>query len=165
MTPEDDFYSKIGVNSGLLAADYSLVLAAEVEGVAGKYLYLTEEKQLIIYINKLDSDEQDLFKAALRSIQDRGVTFISSKRRDVLKKLKEFKPEFILFSAGFDAHTRDPLAHINLESENYNEITKKIIEIANTHSQGRVISFLEGGYDLFALSESIKEHFLGLTEN
>ena len=45
-----------------------------------------------------------------------------------------------------------PLANINLESENYNQITKMIIEIANIHSQGKVISFLEGGYDLLALS-------------
>ena len=81
-----------------------------------------------------------------------------------MENIDKFKPEIILISAGFDAHKRDPLAHINLESENYNEITKKIIEIANIHSQGRVISFLEGGYDLPALSESIKEHFLGLSE-
>ena len=82
-----------------------------------------------------------------------------------MENIDKFKPEIILVSAGFDAHKRDPLAHINLESENYKEISKKIIEIANTHSQGRIISFLEGGYDLVALSESIKEHFLGLSEN
>ena len=82
-----------------------------------------------------------------------------------MENIDKFKPEIILVSAGFDAHKRDPLAHINLESENFNEISKKIIEIANIHSQGRIISFLEGGYDLVALSESIKEHFLGLAEN
>ena len=79
--------------------------------------------------------------------------------------IDKFKPEIMLISAGFDAHKRDPLANINLESENYNQITKMIVEIANIHSKGRVISFLEGGYDLLALSESIKEHFLGLSEN
>jgi len=68
-------------------------------------------------------------------------------------------------SSGFDAHTRDPLAHINLESKDYYDLTTKIIEIANIHCQGRVISFLEGGYDLLALSESIKEHLSGLQEN
>ena len=94
-----------------------------------------------------------------------GKYFIKIFEEKILENIDKFKPEIILISAGFDGHTRDPLAHINLESENYNEITKKIIEIANTHSQGRVISFLEGGYDLFALSESIKEHLLGLKEN
>ena len=80
----------------------------------------------------------------------------------VLNPIDKFKPEIILISAGFDAHIRDPLANINLESEDFFFITKKIIEIADTHSKGRVISFLEGGYDLKALSESIREHLKGL---
>ena len=94
-----------------------------------------------------------------------GKNFIKIFEDKILENIDKFKPEIILISAGFDAHKRDPLAHINLESENYNEITKKIIEIANIHSQGRVISFLEGGYDLVALSESTKEHLVGLKEN
>ena len=91
-----------------------------------------------------------------------GESFIKIFENKILENIDKFKPEIILISAGFDAHQRDPLAHINLESEHFNEITKKIIEIANIHSHGRVISFLEGGYDLVALSESIKQHFLGL---
>ena len=94
-----------------------------------------------------------------------GKGFIKIFEEKILENINKFKPEIILISAGFDAHKRDPLAHVNLESENYNTITKKIIEVANLHSQGRVISFLEGGYDLVALSESIKEHFLGIKEN
>ena len=82
-----------------------------------------------------------------------------------MNNIDKFKPEIILISAGFDAHKRDPLANINLESKDYYDLTKKIIEIANIHCQGRVISFLEGGYDLLALSESIKEHLSGLQEN
>ena len=80
----------------------------------------------------------------------------------VLNPIDKFKPEIILISAGFDAHTRDPLANINLESEDFFKITKNIVDIANTHSKGRVISFLEGGYDLQALSESIIEHLNAL---
>ena len=82
--------------------------------------------------------------------------------KKILKPLDKFKPEVILISAGFDAHTRDPLANINLNSEDFFYITNKIIEIANIHSKGRAISFLEGGYDLVALSESIIEHLKGL---
>ena len=82
--------------------------------------------------------------------------------KKVLSPIERFKPEVILISAGFDAHKRDPLANINLESSDFFTITKKIVEIANTHSKGRVISFLEGGYDLLALSESIIEHLKGL---
>ena len=80
----------------------------------------------------------------------------------ILNKIDKFKPEIIILSTGFDAHYRDPLAQINLESHDFYLITKKIIEIANLHSNGRVISFLEGGYDLTALHESIKEHIKGL---
>ena len=89
-----------------------------------------------------------------------GVGNIFEKK--VLTPVEKFKPEVILISAGFDAHKRDPLANINLESSDFFTITKKIIEIANIHSKGRVISFLEGGYDLQALSESIIEHLKGL---
>jgi len=94
-----------------------------------------------------------------------GKNFIKILKNRILENIDKFKPEIILISAGFDAHKSDPLANINLESKDYNQITKMITEIANIHSQGRVISFLEGGYDLLALSESIKEHFLGLSEN
>jgi acetoin utilization deacetylase AcuC-like enzyme len=82
----------------------------------------------------------------------------------ILKNVDKFKPEIILISAGFDAHKRDPLASINLESEDYYSLTKSIVEIANRHCNGRVISFLEGGYDLLALSECIKAHLKGLSE-
>ena len=80
----------------------------------------------------------------------------------ILNPIDKFKPEVIIISAGFDAHIRDPLAHINLESEDFYKITKKIVEISNTHSKGKVISFLEGGYDLKALSESIRQHLSAL---
>ena len=89
--------------------------------------------------------------------------FIQILENEILDKINIFKPEVILVSAGFDAHKRDPLANINLESDDFKIITNKIVEIANIHCQGRIISFLEGGYDLLALSESIKEHLIALS--
>ena len=106
----------------------------------------------------------NIFNAPVLAGTD-GKNFIKILKNRILENIDKFKPEIILISAGFDAHKSDPLANINLESKDYNQITKMITEIANIHSQGRVISFLEGGYDLMALSESIKEHFLGLMEN
>ena len=103
----------------------------------------------------------NIFNATLKA----GTTskeFMAIFDQKVLKAIDKFKPEVILISAGFDAHKRDPLANINLESEDFFKITKNIVDIANTHSQGRVISFLEGGYDLQALSESIIEHLNAL---
>ena len=81
----------------------------------------------------------------------------------ILVNVDRFEPEVIIISAGFDAHKRDPLATINLDSEDYFTMTQDIVSIANRHSKGRVISFLEGGYDLQALSESIQSHFKGLS--
>ena len=81
----------------------------------------------------------------------------------ILVNVERFEPEVIIISAGFDAHKRDPLATINLNSEDYFTMTQDIVSIANRHSKGRVISFLEGGYDLQALSESIQSHFKGLS--
>ena len=81
----------------------------------------------------------------------------------ILVNVEHFEPEVIIISAGFDAHNRDPLATINLNSEDYFTMTQDIVGIANRHSKGRVISFLEGGYDLQALSESIQSHFKGLS--
>ena len=88
--------------------------------------------------------------------------FINIFSNKILNKVDKFKPEVILISAGFDAHIRDPLANINLISKDFFEITRRIVKLANTHSNGRIISFLEGGYDLTALSESIKEHLNAL---
>ena len=88
--------------------------------------------------------------------------FLEIFKKKIIKPVDSFKPEVILISAGFDAHTRDPLANINLNSEDFFQITNLIVEIANIHSKGRVISFLEGGYDLTALSESIIEHLKAL---
>ncbi len=81
-----------------------------------------------------------------------------------LKKLKEFKPEFILISAGFDSHKDDPLAQFELTSKDFYEITRRILEIAKSTCNGKVISTLEGGYDLNALQESTEMHVRALVE-
>jgi acetoin utilization deacetylase AcuC-like enzyme len=83
----------------------------------------------------------------------------------IFKKLKEFKPEFILLSAGFDAHKDDPLAQINLESKDYYILTKRIMSLAANLCEQKVVSILEGGYDLSALRESVNFHIKSLIEN
>jgi len=82
----------------------------------------------------------------------------------VLKKIEEFKPEFILLSAGFDAHKDDPLAQFQLESNDFYEITKRTLELSKLHCSGKVVSILEGGYDLNALKESTEMHVNALIE-
>ena len=82
----------------------------------------------------------------------------------VLKKIKYFRPEFILFSAGFDAHKDDPLAQLQLTSEDFYEITKRTLKYAKINCNSKVVSILEGGYDLNALAESTNEHVNALLE-
>jgi len=82
----------------------------------------------------------------------------------VLKKIKEFKPEFLLFSAGFDAHIDDPLAQLKLSSEDFYKITKRTMEVSKPFCNGNVVSILEGGYDLKALQDSTEKHVDALIE-
>ncbi len=80
------------------------------------------------------------------------------------KAMDSFKPELILVSAGFDAHRDDPLASLQFEDEDFYQITNMICAVANKHCAGRIVSFLEGGYDLDALARSVCEHLKGLLD-
>lgn len=72
--------------------------------------------------------------------------------------VEAFKPQMILVSAGFDAHAKDPLAQFRLREDDFKWITEEIVALADRHAQGRVVSFLEGGYDLHALAASVAVH-------
>jgi len=78
--------------------------------------------------------------------------------------LVEFKPEFIIFSAGFDAHKNDPLAQFQLNSNDFYEITKRTLMSTKNFTNGKAVSILEGGYDLKALAESANFHVNALLE-
>ena len=75
-----------------------------------------------------------------------------------------FKPEFVVISAGFDAHRDDPLASINLTEDGYASLTKMVVTIANRYASGHLISCLEGGYHLNALASSVESHLVTLLE-
>ena len=81
---------------------------------------------------------------------------------DVLPKLDAFNPDFILISAGFDAHRRDPLANLNLTEADYTWVTEKVCAIAKARCASRIVSTLEGGYDLKALADSASAHVKAL---
>jgi acetoin utilization deacetylase AcuC-like enzyme len=80
----------------------------------------------------------------------------------VLPVLDAFRPEALLISAGFDAHHADPLAQIQLSEECYERMTRLLVGVAETHCGGRVISALEGGYNLRALGRSVVRHLIAL---
>jgi acetoin utilization deacetylase AcuC-like enzyme len=80
----------------------------------------------------------------------------------ILPRLVEYKPELVIISAGFDAHHRDPLANLNLAEEDFAWATKKLMDVAEGCAGGRVVSLLEGGYDLQALGNSVAAHVTAL---
>jgi len=80
----------------------------------------------------------------------------------IFPELEKFNPDFILISAGFDAHALDPLASLNLNEDDFFWVTKRIKEIAETYCHGRVVSSLEGGYNLSVLGESAAAHVCAL---
>ena len=93
-------------------------------------------------------------------------------KQEVITKLKEFKPELIMLSAGFDAHKDDPIRSgeakvgLSLNEADYTRLTRRLLKVAERHAGGRVISVLEGGYDVSAgtnaLQSSFKAHTLAL---
>ena len=90
-----------------------------------------------------------------------GTIFLNA-YENIFRKIKEFKPEFILLSSGFDAHINDPLAQISLQSKDFAELTRRIMEVAKEICESKIVSVLEGGYDLDALQESTSLHVQAL---
>jgi acetoin utilization deacetylase AcuC-like enzyme len=89
---------------------------------------------------------------------DGGAAFRAAFETRILPRVSEFRPELVIISAGFDAHMRDPLANINLAEADFIWATQKLMDLADSCAGGRVVSLLEGGYDLQALGNSVAAH-------
>jgi acetoin utilization deacetylase AcuC-like enzyme len=99
----------------------------------------------------------NIVNAPLRA-GDGGPQFKAAMKERILPRLSAFGAELIIISAGFDAHVRDPLANLQFEAEDFGWATRKLMEIAEKTAQGRLVSVLEGGYDLQGLSQSAAAH-------
>jgi len=102
--------------------------------------------------------EHDTIVNAPLASEDGGVQFRAAFKSIILPQLKKFAPELIIISAGFDAHYRDPLASLNLKAEDFRWVTQQLMEVADGSAGGRIVSVLEGGYDLLGLQESVAAH-------
>jgi acetoin utilization deacetylase AcuC-like enzyme len=111
-----------------------------------------------------ESGEHDTIVNAPLRPGDDGAAFRAAFESRILPRLDDFRPELVIISAGFDAHMRDPLANINLDERDFAWVTKKIMDVADRHAGGRVVSLLEGGYDLEALGSSVATHVAALME-
>jgi len=106
-------------------------------------------------------EHNTIVNAPLRA-GDGGEKFRDAMTSVILPRLDGFKPDLVLISAGFDAHTRDPLANLNLVEADFAWATAKLMEAADKYCEGRVVSVLEGGYDLQGLAQSAAVHVLTL---
>ncbi|MGI8526508.1 MAG: histone deacetylase family protein [Pseudolabrys sp.] len=96
------------------------------------------------------------------SAGDGGDVFRQAVETTILPRLSGFKPDLLIISAGFDAHTRDPLANLNLVEADYTWVTRALMDVADDSAGGRIVSLLEGGYDLDGLSRSVAAHVTAL---
>jgi len=106
--------------------------------------------------------EHDTIVNAPLKPDDGGPKFRAAFENVILPQLRKFSPELIIISAGFDAHFRDPLASLNLQAEDFGWVTRQLMELADSSAGGRVVSVLEGGYDLQGLKESVAAHVTAL---
>jgi acetoin utilization deacetylase AcuC-like enzyme len=102
-------------------------------------------------------EHNTIVNAPLRA-GDGGREFREAFETVILPRLDGFKPDLVIISAGFDAHVRDPLANLNLVEDDYAWVTGKLMDVADRCAGGRIVSVLEGGYDLEGLSRSVAAH-------
>ena len=108
-------------------------------------------------------DHDTIVNAPLRPGAD-GEAFRDAFDSRIMPRLEAFRPDLVIISAGFDAHWRDPLANLRLEAEDFAWATRRLMDLAVRHCGGRVVSLLEGGYDLQGLADSVTAHVATLME-
>ena len=84
--------------------------------------------------------------------------YLTALKKEALPRLQAFAPQFVFISAGFDAHVNDPLAHMNLTGEGYREMGRLLLDLAQETAGGRLVTVLEGGYNLEVLEECVEDH-------
>ncbi len=127
---------------------------------ADKDLFFASTHQMPLYPGTGALSETgvgNIWNAPLRP-GDGGTPFREAFESRILPKLKHFAPDLILISAGFDAHEADPLANLRLQEADFAWVTEQLAVVADKHANGRIVSMLEGGYDLKALARSVAVH-------
>jgi len=108
-----------------------------------------------------DSGNEHIINVPLPAMTD-GRGFRAAVERFWMPALESYRPQLVFVSAGFDAHRDDPLAYLKLDDEDYRWVTERLVEVAERHAGGRVVSTLEGGYNTEALARCVVEHLRSL---
>ena len=114
--------------------------------------------------DRSERGEHDTIVNAPLRAGDGGPKFREAFETAILPRLRNFRPDLVVISAGFDAHHRDPLANLKLVETDFDWVTRKLMEIADLSAKGRVVSVLEGGYDLNGLANSAADHVAALMQ-
>ncbi len=171
-------YNNVAVGANYLIEKYKYKKIAIIDfdvhhGNGTQDIFYNNEKVLYVsthqypyYPGSGSNKENGKFNNVLNIPLEAGTTseVYLNAYENVLTKIKQFRPEFLLFSAGFDAHIDDPLAQMRLSTEDFYKITKRTLEYSKSFCNGRVVSILEGGYDLKALQNSTQRHVDALLE-
>ena len=171
-------YNNVAVGANYLIEKYKYKKIAIIDfdvhhGNGTQDIFYDNEKVLYVsthqypyYPGTGSNEENGKFNNVLNIPLEAGTTseVYLNAYENVLNKIKQFKPEFLLFSAGFDSHIDDPLAQMRLGTEDFYKITKRTLEYSKSFCNGRVVSILEGGYDLKALQNSTQRHVDALIE-
>ena len=171
-------YNNVAVGANYLIEKYKYKKIAIIDfdvhhGNGTQDIFYDNEKVLYVsthqypyYPGSGSNKENGIFNNILNIPLEDGTTseVYLNAYENVLTKIKQFKPEFLLFSAGFDAHIDDPLAQMRLCTEDFYKITKRTLEYSKSFCNGKVVSILEGGYDLKALQNSTQRHVDALIE-
>ena len=171
-------YNNVAVGANYLIEKYKYKKIAIIDfdvhhGNGTQDIFYDNEKVLYVsthqypyYPGSGSNEENGKFNNVLNIPLEAGTTseVYLNAYENVLTKIKQFKPEFLLFSAGFDAHIDDPLAQMKLGTEDFYKITKRTLEYSKSFCNGKVVSILEGGYDLKALQSSTQRHVDALIE-
>ena len=108
--------------------------------------------------SRSERGEHDTIVNAPLSASDGSEVFREAFETAILPRIEAFRPDLLVISAGFDAHWRDPLASLNLTEVDFGWATRRLMELADRRCGGRIVSVLEGGYDLEGLAKSVEAH-------
>lgn len=128
----------------------------------GSILFISSHQYPLWPMSGLEEDNDESVMNFTLAPNSGSESFRSLYEKKVFPALARFAPDLLMISAGFDAHRSDPLAQLNLDEADYEWVTGRLADIANKSAQGRIVSVLEGGYDLDALKASVASHLRAL---
>ena len=164
------FFNNVAVGAAHALAEYGLERVAVVDfdvhhgngtedifRANPKVLFCSSFQHPFYPFTGHETDEDHIVNVTLEAGSD-GTRFRAEVEKHWLPRLEAFKPQLVMISAGFDAHAEDDMSYLRLREPDYQWITERLVDVAKRHAQGRIVSCLEGGYNLSALGRSVAVH-------